>query len=152
MTKRSKTLILGIGNILLGDEGIGVRVIEFLQQQNLFDSADIVDGGTAGADLIDIICDRETLILIDAMDASLPPGTIAKLTPQDLLPDVENHISLHDLNFPQTLKMAQLLGCEPKKVIILAVQPAAMKPSMQLSKEIKAVIPEIVKHITIALQ
>ena len=79
MSRRcSKTLILGVGNVLLCDEGIGVRVIEFLQKQTLPDDIELVDGGTAGADLIDILADRETVIIVDAVRSDKPAGTIVR--------------------------------------------------------------------------
>ena len=71
--ERRPILILGIGNILLRDEGVGVRVIETLQKQKLPDTIDLVDGGTSGADLIDILADRRKVIIVDAVDAGISP-------------------------------------------------------------------------------
>ena len=136
--KITNTLVLGIGNILLSDEGIGVRVIEYLQKCPLPDHVDLVDGGTAGADLIDVLSDRHTVIIVDAADADAPPGTIVRLTPQDWLNEYRPALSLHDLDIPQTLAMTHLLGCAPRNVICrlcpavpapLATKPRAARPA-----------------------
>jgi len=75
---RTPILVLGIGNILLRDEGIGVRVIEALGQQQLPAQVELVDGGTAGADLLDILSDRQVVIIVDAAVFDAPPGTLLK--------------------------------------------------------------------------
>jgi len=140
---RAKTLILGVGNILLRDEGIGVRVVEYLQQQTLPEGIELVDGGTAGADLIDVLADRKTIIIIDAVDSDKPAGTILKLTPDDLAPQSPNPLSLHDLDIPQTLAMTKMLNCAPKNVIIFGVVPECVVPGMELSKTLAQLVPTI---------
>ncbi len=77
---RHPVLVLGIGNILLRDEGVGVRVIEKLQLMDLPDGVEVVDGGTAGADLLDVIAEREKVIVIDATDVNAEPGGIVRFT------------------------------------------------------------------------
>lgn len=151
-SQRPKTLILGVGNILLCDEGIGVRVIEFLQKHTLSDDIEIVDGGTAGADLIDILADRETVIIVDAVCLDKPAGTIMELTPDDLMPQKESPLSLHDLDIPQTLKMTGVLGCAPQKVICFGIVPELTKPGMELSKTIAPLVPIIAKCVMDAIK
>jgi hydrogenase maturation protease len=148
--QKPKTLILGVGNILLSDEGIGVRVIEYLQTQPLPEDVELVDGGTAGADLIDVLADRETVIIVDAVELDQPPGTIFKLTPEDLLPLPDNPLSMHDLDIPQTLRMTELLGCAPKKVICFGVVPESIQPGMELTKELASLVPRIAKLVLAA--
>ena len=138
---RAKTLILGVGNILLRDEGIGVRVIEYLRQQTLPEGVEIVDGGTAGADLIDVLADRETVIVVDAVHSDKPAGTLLRFGPDDLALQQDNPLSLHDLDIPQTLAMTKMLNCEPKNVICFGVVPKCIEPGMELSDEIAEIIP-----------
>lgn len=134
-------LILGIGNILLRDEGVGVHVVEALGLQELPAEVELVDGGTAGADLVDLIADRRKLIVIDAIEAGLAPGTILRLTPQDLLPDPDEMLSLHQLGLVQSLHMAEQLGCSPQDVVIIAVQPQTIRPGLELSADVQAAVP-----------
>ncbi len=144
MTKRLKnTLVLGIGNILLKDEGIGVRVIEYLQKCPLPEHVELVDGGTAGADLLDVLSDRRNVIIIDAADIDAPPGTVNRLTPKDWLTAQPNPLSLHDLDLPQTLAMTHLLGCAPRNVVCLAVVPESIEPGMELSDTLQPLVPKI---------
>ena len=140
---RAKTLILGVGNILLRDEGIGVRVVEYLQQQTLPEGIELVDGGTAGADLIDVLADRKTIIIIDAVDSDKPAGTILKLTPDDLAPQSPNPLSLHDLDIPQTLKMTDMLGCASKRVICFGIVPETVAPGLELSEKLSQLMPKL---------
>lgn len=141
------TLILGIGNILLQDEGVGVRVIEAMQQMELPDEVELVDGGTAGADLVDIIADRRKLIVVDAIDAGSRPGTILRLAADDLAPEPEAAISLHQLGLAESLAMASQLDCAPQDVVIFAVQPGRIAPGLELSAEVAAVVPAVVEAV-----
>lgn len=145
--QRAKILILGIGNILLCDEGIGVRVIEYLQKKTLPEDVELVDGGTAGADLIDVLADRSTVIIIDAADFDAPAGTILRMTPQDWLPQRNTSLSLHDLDIPQTLTMTKMLGCAPEKVICFGVVPETIQPGMILSPKLAALVPVIADRV-----
>ena len=138
---RAKTLILGVGNILLRDEGVGVRVVEYLQDQTLPEGVELVDGGTAGADLIDVLADRETVIIVDAVRSDKPAGTILRFGPDDLALQQNNPLSLHDLDIPQTLAMTKMLNCDPKNVICFGVVPKCIAPGMELSDEIAEIIP-----------
>lgn len=142
-TQPAKILILGIGNILLQDEGVGVRVIEHLQtDKRLPEGVELVDGGTAGADLIDVLADRQLVIIVDAVDFDAPAGTILRITPDDWLPR-ENALSLHDLDIPQTLAMTRLLGCAPEKVVCFGIVPQTTCPGMAMSPTLTALIPTI---------
>jgi len=140
---RAKTLILGVGNILLRDEGIGVRVIEYLQQQTLPEGVELIDGGTAGADLIDVLADRETVIVVDAVRSDKPAGTLLRFSPDDLALQQDNPLSLHDLDIPQTLAMTKMMNCAPKNVICFGVVPGSIAPGMELSETLADLVPQI---------
>ena len=142
-TPKAEILVLGIGNTLLRDEGIGVHVIRFLQNCSIPDNVELLDGGTYGFDLLDIICDRKAVILIDAVDVGNPPGTVVCFTSQDILPANVSPISAHNIDFDQVMKMASLLQCAPKKVIIYGIQPASIEAGLLLSPDIATVVPKI---------
>jgi hydrogenase maturation protease len=144
---RPQVLVLGIGNTLLRDEGVGVRVIEALCEYLLPDTIELVDGGTAGADLLDIISDRRKVIVVDAMDADLEPGSVLRLTLDDLVAGQTPAISLHEIGLLETFAMARHLGSAPQEVVIIGVKPKEIHPSDELSPELAACVPAIVKQV-----
>jgi hydrogenase maturation protease len=147
MESRCPILILGIGNILLKDEGIGVRVIEAMQKMELPSDIELCDGGTAGADLLDIIADRQKVIVIDTADADVPPGTVLKLRPEDLAKEDKAEVSLHEFGLTQTLFMAAQLKCSPKQTVIFGVKPFELSLSTELSPQIADLIKPLIKVI-----
>ena len=150
MTERTRaaapaaTLVLGVGNILLRDEGVGVRAVEVLGKTDLPDGVEALDGGTLGIDLVDLIAGRERLIVIDTVRAGGPPGTIYRLSVDDLLhPDVPN-LSLHQTGLLEALQMAEHLGCAPRDVLIFGIEPRAIHYGLELSEDIAAVVPKVI--------
>lgn len=130
-------LVLGIGNILLRDEGVGVQVVNALRQQQLPNHVELIDGGTAGADLLDILSDRQIVIIIDAIVFDAPPGTLLKFSSKDLLSSQQTALSLHDLDIVQTLAMTHLLKCPPRKVTFFGIVPETIEPGLELSQTIQ---------------
>lgn len=146
--KRADILILGIGNILLRDEGVGVRVIEVLGSYSLPEGVELVDGGTAGADLLDVIADREQVIVIDAIGGDFCPGTIVRFSQNELEQLSRGPLaSLHDLNLTETLIMARLLGCAPGQVTIFGIKPAVVECGIGLSREVEKTVPAVIREI-----
>lgn len=149
---RPSVLVLGIGNILLGDEGIGVRVLEALQRIALPYDVELIDGGTAGADLLDVLSDRRKVIVIDAIDADCAPGTILRLMINDFNISDSRGTSLHEVGLLATLAMARHLGSAPEEVILIGVVPYKLDLDLELSVELKGLIPEIVQHVLAELK
>jgi hydrogenase maturation protease len=144
---KSPILVLGIGNILLHDEGLGVHVVKAMESMKLPGSVEILDGGTAGADLLDAVADRRKVIVIDALDADVPAGTILRLKPEDLINDTAESISLHEFSIAETLRMARHLHCEPKEVIIIGVKPMDINPGIGLTDSMTALLPKIIECV-----
>jgi hydrogenase maturation protease len=138
------TLVMGIGNILLRDEGVGVRVIEAMRGADLPHRAEFVDAGTAGADLVDLIADRQKLIIVDAIEAGSPPGTVFRLTPEDLAPADGASISLHQIGLVESLAIAGHLGCRPREIVVVAIQPGEIAPGLALTGEVAAAVPKAI--------
>jgi len=141
-------LIIGIGNILLRDEGVGVRAVEAMQRMDLV-GVELLDGGTSGADLLDEIANRGKVIFVDAADANAQPGTIFRFTENDLMQREEGSISLHEFGLVETLLAARHLGCSPREVVIFGVQPADVRTGLDLSPEVVAVLPSLVEQVLI---
>ena len=144
---RRPILVLGIGNILLRDEGVGVRVIEQMQKMHLPGDVELVDGGTAGADLLDVLAERKKVIVIDAIQADCEPGTILRFSADELTRPDKASISLHDLGLGEALIMTRHLGCAPEDVVIFGIKPKDISCGLELSEEITASVPKVVELV-----
>ncbi len=141
------TLILGIGNILLRDEGVGVRVIEAMHGLPLPEGVEILDGGTSGADLVDAVAGRRKVIVVDAVKADAEPGTVLRFSDKDLIARTEGTFSLHEFGLLETLQAAAHLDCAPREVVIYGVQPADISSGLELSPQIAAIVPALVQRV-----
>jgi hydrogenase maturation protease len=143
---RPAVLVLGIGNIILGDEGVGVHVVEQMRNTPLPDDVELVDGGTSGAGLVDEIAGRRKLIVVDAMKADVAPGTVYRLGMDDLLREADR-LSLHEFGLTDTLMMAKHLGCAPEEVVIFGVQPKEIRVGLDLSPEVASIVPDLISVV-----
>jgi hydrogenase maturation protease len=146
MAMPGKTLIVGMGNLIYKDEGIGVHVIEKMNKMELPGHIELLDIGTSTLDLISYLEGVEKLVVIDAMKAGGTPGTIYKCRPEDLLPAQEGPISLHEIGLLETLDMAKKKGLEIDAVVI-GVEPKVFDWGMELSDEVKSKIPTIIEAV-----
>jgi len=141
-----KTLIVGMGNLLYRDEGIGVHVIQAMEKMELPGYIELLDIGTSTMDLISYLKEVKKLVVIDAMRTGGNPGTIYRCKPEDLLPKDEGPISLHEIGLLETLNMAKKLGMKIDTVII-GVEPKVLDWGMELTEEIKIKIPAIIEAV-----
>ncbi|MFZ2449729.1 MAG: HyaD/HybD family hydrogenase maturation endopeptidase [Methylovulum miyakonense] len=118
-------LLLGIGNVLWADEGFGVRVIERLQKSYRFpDNVKVMDGGTQGVYLVEHVQAADVLVVFDAVDYGLPPGTLKRIANDDVPSFLgAKKMSLHQTGFQEVLAMAQMLGSDPQYLLLIGVQP-----------------------------
>lgn len=139
-----KTVLMGVGNLLLKDEGIGVHVIQEMQKLDMPQNIELIDGGTGGLDIIYLVGDAERLIVVDAVDSGSEPGTIFKLNPEDVNSTPgENQMSLHQVGLLEVLAMVkQMTDC--KEIIIVGVQPKEIDWGMELTPELEEKVPEII--------
>lgn len=114
-----RVLVLGVGNPLMGDDGLGPRVIELLRDGYRFeDRVDVLDAGTMSFAILNIITEADDLVVVDAVkDTDLPPGTVLRLTPEEMAPN-ELSRSGHDLRLIDVLQAAALIGNAPAAVAI----------------------------------
>jgi hydrogenase maturation protease len=141
-----KTLIVGIGNMLCCDEGVGVQVIQQMEFMELPGHIELLDMGTSTMDLISHLEGVKKLIVIDAMRTGGTPGAIYKCKPEDLMPKGEEPISLHEVGLLETLTMAKQMGMEIETVII-GVEPKVIDWGLELSEEVKEKIPTIIETV-----
>jgi len=141
-----KTLIVGIGNMLCCDEGVGVQVIQQMEFMELPEHIELLDMGTSTMDLISHLEGVKKLIVIDAMKTGGTPGEIYRCKPEDLMPKEEEPISLHEMGLLEALTMAKQMGMEIDTVII-GVEPQVIDWGLELSAEVKKKIPAIIEAV-----
>jgi hydrogenase maturation protease len=143
-----KTLILGVGNLLMSDEGVGVRVIERLTERYwLPEEVQTLDGGTLGMDLLFYLEGVDNLILVDAVDAGEPPGTIVRMEGDDVPAFLSVKISPHQIGVPDMLFAAKLKDLYPKELVLFGVQPERLAIGMELSFTVEALVDELVDYV-----
>jgi hydrogenase maturation protease len=143
-----RVLILGIGNPLMTDEGVGVRVAELLMNSyELPDGVEVVDAGTMGLGIINLFRDRDLVLVVDAVDnTGYEPGTVVILTPEEMAPSQVMH-SLHDTRFVNVLEAAAMTGVEPDAICV-GVQVGSMEQWVtELTPAVEAALPAAVEAV-----
>jgi hydrogenase maturation protease len=123
----ARVLVLGIGNVLWADEGFGVRAVEALHQRyQMPDCVSVVDGGTQGLYLLDHVCAADHVLVLDAIDYKLAPGTLRVFRDADVPVWANTVMSLHQASFMELLSLARLRGRFPEKITLIGVQPGEL--------------------------
>lgn len=145
-------LVLGIGNVLLKDEGVGVRAVEELRRSHVLPpGVEVVDGGTAGLDLLDVMEQAEHVIVIDCVLAEEAPGAILRYPLDEFDAPAGIPQSLHEVGLLEALGVLTLLGRRPRAVLI-GVQPAEIAPGLDLSPRVAARLPAVVEAVVQELE
>ncbi|WP_353683703.1 HyaD/HybD family hydrogenase maturation endopeptidase [Thermodesulfovibrio sp. 3907-1M] len=137
--------IIGIGNILLRDEGVGPKVIEILRKNYKFEpEIEIIDGGTLGLELLPYIEKYKKVLLIDIVDFHKEPGYIGILKGQEIPPYLKTKLSLHHVGVQDLLEIARLMGIMPEELVLVGIQPEVIDVGLDLSETIAGKIGELV--------
>ncbi|KAB2960359.1 MAG: hydrogenase maturation protease, partial [Thermoanaerobaculia bacterium] len=140
------TLVLGIGNVLMGDEGVGVRAAQRLAEMPLGEDIAVLDGGTGGFHLLSHFDAAERLILIDAALDGFPAGTVRVLRPR-FLSDFPRALSAHEIGLRDLLETATLLGkLPPTELVTVSVRPP-LELGLTLSPAVAAAVPEVIARV-----
>jgi hydrogenase maturation protease len=143
-----QVLILGLGNPLMGDDGIGVRIVEEVKGLGLPDEVTVIEGGTAGLDLIPLMEGYQRVIVVDAADLGHPPGAVVRFTPSEVqLHTADAPLSPHQIGLGEVLALAEALRLAPAELVIIGVQPSRIEAGLGLSPEVERAIPKIVEII-----
>jgi hydrogenase maturation protease len=146
----SKTLIVGFGNVLLGDDGFGVEVIQRLSASGLPPHIETMDVGIAGMHFVLRLMEGFTaVIVVDAVQRGQPPGTLYVFTPSagDLGLHSAERIDPHCAEPAQSLKLARALGLLPERVAVVGCEPASCQLGMPLSVCVQAAVDQAVQTI-----
>jgi hydrogenase maturation protease len=137
--------VLGIGNILMRDEGVGVRIMAQVRDSRAWPvEVEFIDGGAGGLNLLTVIERAKSLIVFDAADMGLAAGDFRVITPDQVTSDTAGRLSLHDMPFIETLKLCEQFSTCPGDVTIMAIQPAVVDYGRELSEELKRAMPGLV--------
>ncbi len=137
--------VLGIGNILMSDEGVGVHLLEAVRSsQQWGDSVEFIDGGAGGLNLLNVIEQASRLVIFDAADMGLEPGEFRVISPDMADGPPADRISMHDVPVTETLELCRQFLHAPDDVRIFAVQPQTVDFGRQLSEPIQAVFDKLV--------
>ena len=144
------TVVIGIGNTLLMDDGVGVHAVDAIKLFiNPNETVKFIDGGTLSFTLIDYFNSFENVIIIDATNLHLNPGSYQIFVNDEVNRFLSTYSpgSVHDVNLLDVLKMAHLIGCFPKKLALVAIQPERVTWGTELSPAIKKVLPNVSESV-----
>jgi hydrogenase maturation protease len=141
----AEILILGLGNVLQSDDGVGVRVVEKMQERYWFsDNLRIVDGGIRGMALAPSLKGVARLLVVDAVDSQREPGSLTRRVGEEVLSFPAHKALVHQDGLSHLLRAAGLLGIFPEEMVLLGVEPAVLDPGMELSPAVAARVDELV--------
>jgi hydrogenase maturation protease len=146
MQSRREALVLGIGNVLWADEGFGVRAVEALHAAYAFaPGVALLDGGTLGLNLYEPVATARRVLVFDAIDFGLPPGTLRVLRDTEVPAWGGTRLSPHQNGFNDVLALAQLNGRAPERIVAIGVQPVVLSDfGGSLCDAVRARLPEAV--------
>ena len=144
---RSRPLVLGVGNLLMGDEAVGVEAIRHLEQRtDLAARADLVDGGTGGFHLLHLFHDYSRIILINATVDGKPPGSVSRLRPR-FASDYPPSLTAHDIGLKDLIEAAALLGKLPQVDLITVSIGGLSSMTLAISEPVQAALPRIARLV-----
>lgn len=137
------TLVLGLGNFLLRDEGVGIHAIRALQQETWPAHVTLFDGGTAGMELYTSVTDAERVVILDAVITGAPPASLVILRDEEVPAQFSRKVSLHQNNLADVLAAAKLAGRVPPKLALVGIVPLELSTGVELSPAVAARLPEM---------
>jgi len=144
-------LVLGIGNLLLSDEGAGVKAVEELQNRyDCSDAVEIVDGGTSGSELLSYFDDRSHILIIDAVKTGNQPGTIVRV--DDPPAFFQKKISPHQIGLTDVLGLAAITDNLPRNITLFGIEPKQLSTGLDLSPEVARNLSRLVDMVVAELK
>jgi len=141
-------LVLGIGNLIMSDDGVGVRVVQLLQERYRFpEEVTLLDGGTLGLDLLPKLEGVERLLVVDAVETGGAPGTLLRLSGDDIPLALETKVSPHQMGLKDLLTVASLQGFDPAEMVLWGVQPECIEMGMELSPVVAEQVAQLTENV-----
>jgi hydrogenase maturation protease len=146
--RATRLLVLGLGNVLLSDDGVGPAAIALLQAGHQPpDGVLVLDGGTLGLTLLSYIEDAAAVVLVDAIKADAPAGTLVRLDGDEVGPAVATRLSPHQVGVADILEGARWHGRQPPRIVLLGIVPDTFELGVGLSPAVGAAIPTLVQQV-----
>jgi hydrogenase maturation protease len=146
-------LVLGLGNVLLGDDGLGAAAVARLERNyRVPPSVRLADGGTLGLSLLNLLAEAEHVILVDAVAAENPPGTLIRLDGADVSDAVRDRLSPHQVGVADLLDAARLIGSYPRTVTLLGLVPGSIDLGVVRSSAVNQSLDELVRAVVREVQ
>lgn len=138
-------LVLGLGNSIMRDEGLGVRACERLAQRyRLPNDVTVLDGGTLGLDLLPYLEGVTDLLILDAVQSGRAPGTVVRLENDQIPQALAHKLSMHQVGLQELLAVMALRGQTPPRIVLLGMEPALIEPGLELSEPVLASLDTLV--------
>jgi hydrogenase maturation protease len=145
---RSSLLILGLGNLLCSDDGVGAAAAQVVAETRILpDGVRVLDGGTLGLALLPWLEDAERAILVDAIQADGPPGTLVRLEGDEVGPAVAARLSVHQVGVADLIEAARWRGRVPPTLVLVGIVPLTTELGVDLSAPVAAAFPELLERI-----
>ncbi len=146
----ARLLILGLGNVLCGDDGLGgAAAAELHRRYRLPPGVQVMDGGTLGLSLLHYASQPETLIMVDAIQADGPAGTLVRLCGDDVAPAIQSRLSVHQVGVADLLNGLRWTGTGPAQIILLGLVPETIELELGRSPAVAAALPQLVEAIVL---
>jgi len=141
-------LVLGIGNLIMSDDGIGVRVVQLLAERYRYPAGvTVLDGGTLGLDLLPRLEGVERLLVVDAVETGQPAGTLVRMAGEEVPVVLETKVSPHQMGLKDLLAVAMLQGFAPREMVLWGVQPALIELGTELSEAVASRLEPLVGKV-----
>lgn len=141
------TVVIGLGNPLVGDDGLGLAALEQLRARGTDRDVELVDGGTWGLSLLPVIESAARVLLLDAIDAGGPPGTLHILRRAELPRYLATRISPHEVDLQDVLALAELRGTLPQETVAIGLQPGRVATGCELSEAVRTRLDDLVAAV-----
>ncbi|MCF6179293.1 MAG: HyaD/HybD family hydrogenase maturation endopeptidase [Geopsychrobacter sp.] len=143
-----KILVMGLGNLVMSDDGLGSRVITELEKRYApCESITVLDGGTLGLDLLPRLEGIDKLLIIDALQMDAEPGAIFRLTGDEVPRAFANKLSVHQMGLQDLLAVAELQGNLPQELVVIGAQSALIEMGLELSPPVTAALERVIDAV-----
>ncbi len=142
---KNKILFIGLGNILLRDDGVGVHVIRRLQEKYcLTPYVEVIDGGTMGLDLLPFFETADKVLIVDAVDFGIKPGHIGEIENDEIPNFVRSKFSVHQIGLSDLLSVLKMMDIRPSKICLIGIQPESIDAGLNMTDRISLKMDQVI--------